>query len=310
MIDQNRNDVGSGKTISEIENVLLSSVLELGKLFLEDRLIAEEEKLENTNYGIKGKKIKNQGREERSYLSYFGESQIIRRRYHLLAEGTYHPLDEYLELPKKKISYSLQSLVGQGSTESDYRASVELLNELLPITLSGTGSKRIVEDMAPLVAAYYDQKKAIEGTDKEGAGTGAGRYLAFGNDGKGVPIVKREREEKRKKKEEVRLMKGKKRGVKKQATVAVSFSFDPRQRDSKSVLRGLFREPALADQERKEVDEKDRRWSRNVHKRAFMCDQKKAIDYAIEDLTKRDGEKEKPMIALVDCGVGDWKKAF
>ncbi len=231
-------------------------------------------------------------------MSYFGESRLERRRYYIKGEGNYHPLDEYLKLPKKKLSYTIQSLLGQNSTEEDYRASVEVLNELLPLNLSGNGSKRVVEGIAPLVDKYYEQKVV----DEAGASIELeGDFLAFGNDGKGVPIVKRERKAKDVE-DESRLMKGKKRGKKKQATVAVSFSFDARKRDSESVLRGLFREPPLKGE--KEIDEKDRRWSKNVHKRAFMCDQKKAIDYAIENLTRRDAERKKPIVALVDCGVG------
>jgi len=223
--------------------------------------------------------------------------KIERRRYYITDYGNYHPLDEYLNFPKKKLSYTIQNLVGQSSTEEDFRESVSLLNELLPLNLEGTQAKRIVEDLAPLVEDYYEQQDRL---NPEKAKV-EGEFLAFGNDGKGVPIVKRERGL-GKPTDKGRLMKGKKRGVKKQATVAVSFSFDPRIRDSEDVLRGLFRESTPAGVEKK--DEKDRRFSKNVHKRAFMCDQKKAISYAIDDLTRRNPEKDKKIIALVDCGTG------
>jgi len=210
--------------------------------------------------------------------------------------GNYHALDEYLELPRKKISYSLQSLIGQGSAEEDFRESVRLLNSLLGLNLSGTQSKRIVGDLAPIVDNYYEEqidfKKTIE-TD--------GSCLAFGNDGKGVPIIKSEREV-MDTGQEARLMKGKKRGVKKEATVSVSFSFNPRKRNSEDILRGLFREKGK--QGIPEKDEKDRRISLNVHKRAFMCAQKKGINYGVENLLKRNPKKEKKIIALVDCGNG------
>lgn len=58
VIENNRKEVGTGKEISEIEGDLFSSILEIGKLLLQDRIIEEEEKLENTDYGIKGKKNK------------------------------------------------------------------------------------------------------------------------------------------------------------------------------------------------------------------------------------------------------------
>lgn len=191
----------------------------------------------------------------------------------------------------------MQDLIGQTSTEENFRESVNLLNELLNLNLRGSQTKRIVEDIAPLVDAYYDQQDRLSPNKVEEEGD----FLAFGNDGKGVPIVKRERES-QDSSDKGRLMKGKKRGVKKQATVAVSFSFTPRERSSEDVLRGLFREPTPAGEEEK--DEKDRRFSKNVHKRGFMCDQNKAINYSIDDLIRRNPEKNKKIIALVDCGTG------
>jgi len=210
--------------------------------------------------------------------------------------GNYHPLDEHLELPKKKLSYSLQSLIGQGSAEEDFRESVQLINELLSLNLGGSHAQRVVGDLAPMVDDFYEDK-----TDLADMLEIEGSVLAFGNDGKGVPIIMSEREQS-KTGEEARLMKGMKRGVKKQATVSVSFSFNPRVRNSEDILRGLFREPNQNEGEIK--DEKDRRISKNVHKRAFMCDQKKSINYAIQNLIKRNPQKDKKIVALVDCGSG------
>ena len=58
LINKNREEVGIGQSITEIENDLLSGVLEVGKLLLEDRIILEEEELEKTGYSIVGKKNK------------------------------------------------------------------------------------------------------------------------------------------------------------------------------------------------------------------------------------------------------------
>lgn len=56
LMNKNRKEVGSGKSINEIEDDLLSGILEIGKLLLEDRIISEEKELEKTGYRIKGKK--------------------------------------------------------------------------------------------------------------------------------------------------------------------------------------------------------------------------------------------------------------
>ena len=56
IIEENRKGVGSGQDISEIEENLLTSILDIGKLLLEDRIMEEEKNLENTGYDIVGKK--------------------------------------------------------------------------------------------------------------------------------------------------------------------------------------------------------------------------------------------------------------
>lgn len=52
LVDTNRKEVGIGKSITEIEETLFSEILDLGKLLLADRLIEEENKLENRSYEI------------------------------------------------------------------------------------------------------------------------------------------------------------------------------------------------------------------------------------------------------------------
>jgi len=56
VIENNRKEVGKGKSISEIEQDLFSSILEVGKLLLTDRIESEEEQLEDTRYDIEEKK--------------------------------------------------------------------------------------------------------------------------------------------------------------------------------------------------------------------------------------------------------------
>ncbi len=61
IIGNNREDVGSGKKIAEIEGELLGSLLDVGQLLLEDRIIEEELKLEEKDYELKGKKNQEPG---------------------------------------------------------------------------------------------------------------------------------------------------------------------------------------------------------------------------------------------------------
>jgi len=62
LIERNRKGVGTGKELSTIEEELFAGVLDLGKLLLEDRIIAERDELEDRGYRISGKKNKTNGR--------------------------------------------------------------------------------------------------------------------------------------------------------------------------------------------------------------------------------------------------------
>lgn len=108
--------------------------------------------------------------------------------------------------------------------------------------------------------------------------------------------------------ERQRLMKGQKRGVKKMATVSLSFSFDPVGRSPEEMLKSLHgkwneKETAAFKELIKSGAEKPRA-AKNIHKRAFIAGQKEAIGYAVRDLQKRDPEKGKDIIAIVDAGIG------
>ena len=52
MLERNRDEVGSGKTITEIETNILSKLLGIGKMMVRDRLLEEETLLESTGYDI------------------------------------------------------------------------------------------------------------------------------------------------------------------------------------------------------------------------------------------------------------------
>jgi len=56
LIAENRKSVGSGEDIRTIEEGLLSKILDIGRLLLQDRIIEEENKLEKTGYNIVAKK--------------------------------------------------------------------------------------------------------------------------------------------------------------------------------------------------------------------------------------------------------------
>lgn len=218
-------------------------------------------------------------------------------------------MDDYLSLPSTHLSYKLQDWIGKRSTEENYRSSVEMLNDILGLRIECSEVKRVIEQLSPMASTYYEEYP-VPPRSKEGE-KAQGSHLCFGNDGKGVPIMRAERGAKET--EVGRLMKGEKRGVKKQATVSVSFTFNPLVRTSEDILQSLFKENVpkidnkprnVGDKPTNAGDKTDNRMSIGVHRRAFMGDQKKAITYAIDQLMVREDAKNKDIIALVDCGNG------
>jgi len=122
----------------------------------------------------------------RAYQSIFGELSIVHRKYQIAEKGTYYPLDASLNLPKEKYSYVLQDWIGKSSTDLDYRESVSMVNEILGLELNGTQSKSNANKLGEQVASYYDSQPVDE--------VATGQFLCVEWDGKGVPIIKEERE--------------------------------------------------------------------------------------------------------------------
>jgi hypothetical protein len=121
-----------------------------------------------------------------------------------------------------------------------------------------------------------------------------GTHLSVGYDGKGIPIIRSETD----RKEEsavVRLSRGQKKGVKKEATISVSSSFTPQPRSKEQLLESLFLVHKKTDK-----SELRHQWHEHKHIRAFLSDKTKAIEYGIDNLMKRDATAKKPIIVLID----------
>lgn len=61
MLGRNENEVGTGKSVSEIETTLLSELLGIGQLMMADRLLEEEAALESRGYDISCSELQEEG---------------------------------------------------------------------------------------------------------------------------------------------------------------------------------------------------------------------------------------------------------
>lgn len=281
----------SGEKIHEVELHLFHSLLALGLLLLKHYigLVRQIRKSKGKPVDSTGKKMRNKGRRSCQYFSLFGRIEIDRIKYYSKADKTYYALDADLGLPKDTYSYVLTDWMSYGSVEMDFEQSVKQLERILGHSLWGMQSSRQTYSLSKEVDTYYSQK---DWSEQEEEGT----HFSVGFDGKGIPIIRSETD-RAKESTSVRLGKGKKRGVKKEATVSVSSSFTAKKRSAEEIITALFHKEQPVLESPKVVKHQ---WHEHKHVRAFLSDKVKAISYGIDNVLKRDQTKSKPLIVLID----------
>jgi hypothetical protein len=175
------------------------------------------------------------------------------------------------------------------------------MNELLSLGLSGKSSERNAGRLGEQVDSFYERQEREQEEGEDGA-----NYFMAGFDGKGVPKIKPVSGEKGNPKE--RLKKGEKKGKKQMVTVSVTTSFERQQKTPASIIRGLMgtdKLKSLKDKEQgKEKEKTDNRMHQEIHRRGFLADQHKAVDYGISDLKKRMTSPESRFVVPIDAGIG------
>ena len=240
-----------------------------------------------------GQPLSYKGTVKRSYHSVFGMLQINRAAYAKSDGGMVYPLDKQLNLPQGKHSYLLQDWIGLGAVETDYHDAVDRLNHIFGFRLNPYVAQNISADTGKEVEAFYDQQVAPSSETE-------GRCLAFSADGKGVRILRSEREDAKKDDQpKPRKGRGEKNGVKKQATVTVDFSFDPQPRQAHDVVKALLKKLSPDELETLKSTN-DNRQAKNKHIRAKMDGKAPAMCAGMARLLTRDPTAAKPIIALID----------
>ncbi|WKN41456.1 ISKra4 family transposase [Tunicatimonas pelagia] len=277
-----------GMRIHQVERSLFTSLLQLGFQLLEYYILSIQQvvAVQGVPVDRAGEKMKNTGLRSRPYRSIFGPLSIARPKYYSTTGKSYYRLDEALGLPKSNYSYVLDDWLGYGATEMDFAQSAEQLERILGHPLRGMQSQRCSYRLCEQVKDFYEQQ-AWENIED-------GTHLSVGFDGKGVPI-RRSETQRAEESTAVRLSKGQKKGVKKEATVSLSSSFTPRPRQAQELLESLFcptHEPQKPDG--------GHTWHEHKHLRAFLSDKVGAIRYGVENLLRRDASAKKPIIVLID----------
>jgi len=220
--------------IHKVELGLFRTLLVLGQLLLKYYigLVRDIEIKKGRPLDSEGNKMRNKGNKDSPYFSVFGRLKINRTKYYSKIDKTYYPLDAALGLPKDSYSYVLTDWMSYGSVEMDFDQSVKQLERILGHCLWGMQSSRQTYKLSEEVDTYYDKK---DWSAQEETGT----HFSLGYDGKGIPIIRSETD-RAEESVAVRLGRGKKRGVKKEATVSLSSSFTAKKRSSEEIIAALL----------------------------------------------------------------------
>ena len=290
--------------LHEVEQNLFRRMQRLGRGFLEAFVAVSGTGYEagNPPRSEEGLPMEYKETVDSPYTSIFGEITISRAAYAHPDGGRVYPIDAHLNLPAHKYSYLLLKWLQASSAEQDFRSAVNRFNEIFDFSFFPELPQRQGLSSAEYVEPFYKQ---VEAPSPETEGS----HIAISADCKGVRILKSEREEA---KEEAppkpRRGKGEKPGIKKDAVVIASFSFDPKARHPEEIVKGLLN---LATKEEKEQAKQDRQRRReeglleprtphNKHVFATLDGKKAAFDHLLNHVQKRDPEGQKPVIALLD----------
>lgn len=256
----------------------------------------------NPPLSVEGKPLEFKGTPESPYFSIFGEVKIKRAAYASAANEYFYPLDVQLNLPEQKYSYLLQQWIEAPSTECDFRQAVARFNEIFDFAFIPAMPQRLAAKVSTAVDAFNEQLQAP-------ASETEGTYLALSADGKGVPLVKSERQPQPSAAvPKARRGKGEKPGIKKEAVVTVDFSFTPGIRAPEDIVKALLKEYTPEDrqiakreqQKRREANVPEPRVALNKHLRATLNGKEEAMSYLMQRVLKRDPTGEKKIIVLLD----------
>jgi hypothetical protein len=278
-----------GRPLHQVERHLFSSLIALGLSLLGYyiSLVTKVVERQGVPRDSQGQKMRHKGLRSRSYFSVFGRLTVERVKYYSAVEKTHYALDAVLGLPEGSYSYLLEDWLVFGAVEVDYAQSVAQLERILGHRLHSMQSSRCTYHLSGEVESFYEQQE--DSFDAQST------HLSVGYDGKGVPIIRSETE-RAEQSTAVRLGKGQKRDVKREATVSVSSCFTAQPRDAEQIVESLFSTSRCLEPD----PEEQHSWHEQKHIRAFLSDKQRAIRYGIEDLLQRDTTNSKPIIVLID----------
>lgn len=285
---------GGEMDLSELERELTQRGLELMRRLLQEHLESRsprrcDQPVEGAD-GVVRDKVRLH---ERKVETVFGTVQDKRAGYGQKGVESLHPLDAELNIPPQRYSLELRRRIAEEIAKNSFDETVESIAK----TTAGHVPKRQVEELTQLSAQDFDAFYERRQYSPE-AFAGTGPLLIISSDGKGVVMHKedlreqtRKSAEKRTQKMQTRLAKGEKKNCKRMATVATVYTIDTFERTPEDLMAEADR--AIENRKRPRPEQK-RVWA------SLVKDPEQVIRDAFAEARRRDPNREKSWVALVD----------
>ena len=287
-----RSDAAFASDLAELERYIKEEGRELERRLLQAHLDlrAAHERLVDVR-GADGVRRTARRESSRVLLTIVGEVIVRRWAYEAKGAQTLHPADGALNLPADQYSFGVRRLIAEEACKGSFDEVVAQTKKILGVTVP----KRQVEELTVRAARDFTAFYATRAVQAEDTTV----LLVFGFNGKGVIMLHEDLREGTKKaaetsqrKLQTRLTRGEKRHRKRMAQVATIYSIEPWVRTPADILHDL-----------RSVRDAAARRPRPVNKRVWAsleAEPKKVIDDAFAEGLRRDPERKRPWVVVVD----------
>ncbi len=299
MLDKVQRAAERGDAIHEVEELTLSSLLEMGRQIVVAHIQKQKEELPRPQV------IEHEGKtlhrlpvqRTRPYVSAFGPTPFTRDVYapRETQPQEVRPLDAKLGMPQSDTSYLLQKWSGARFVKESYTESRATLRDILGFS----PSVNCLEDMAAAASEHADacfaQAKPVDPATEE-------EILVATSDCKGVPMRKADAPRKKPGADGPRgkrLKKGQKHGQKRMACVGGVYSVAPFRRTADDVLNEILRK-----EKQQQRPKPQNKRLRAVLTREVDCQEVIAkdviFDWLAEEVQQRDPHVRRTVVAVMD----------
>jgi hypothetical protein len=245
--------------------------------------------------GADGRPHTHQRTHTRHLMTIFGEVEVTRTGYGGHGTPSLHPLDAALNLPPECYSHGVRHRVAVEAAKTSFDDVVATISTTTGAHVPKRQAEQLVEQAAQDFEAFYDTQRGA--TPQEVQRTSS--VLVISVDGKGVPMRKadlragtRRAAEAQPPTRRPRRKPGERAHTKRMATVAAVYTIAPWVRTPAEIVRELQPTPAVTPERPR--PEAKRVWASLVQPPVAV------IDQAFEEAVRRDPQRTKQWVALVD----------